>query len=81
MRDRFINGTIPVSFSPRRELQFAKKTSFLMAVAKYDFAKATRVALQAVVIASADKDAVDSILSLAQVAFGIDNTKAYKNVF
>lgn len=52
-----------------------------MAVAKYDFAKATRVALQAVVIASADKDAVDSILSLAQVAFGIDNTKAYKNVF
>ena len=81
MRDRFINGTIPVSFSPRRELQFAKKTSFLMAVAKYDFAKAARVALQAVVIASADKDAVDSILSLAQVAFGIDNTKAYKNVF
>lgn len=81
MRDRFINGTIPVSFSPRRELQFAKKTSFLMAVAKYDFAKATRVALQAVVVASADKDAVDSILSLAQVAFGIDNTKAYKNVF
>lgn len=81
MRDRFINGTIPVSFSPRRELQFAKKTSFLMSVAKYDFAKAARVALQAVVIASADKDAVDSILSLAQVAFGIDNTKAYKNVF
>lgn len=81
MRDRFINGTIPVSFSPRRELQFAKKTNFLMGVAKYDFAKATRVALQAVVIASADKDAVDSILSLAQVAFGIDNTKAYKNIF
>lgn len=81
MRDSFINGRIPVSFSPRRELQFAKKTNFLMGVAKYDFAKATRVALQAVVVASADKDAVDSILSLAQVAFGIDNTKAYKNVF
>lgn len=81
MRDSFINGRIPVSFSPRRELQFAKKTNFLMGVAKYDFAKATRVALQAVVVASADKDSVDSILSLAQVAFGIDNTKAYKNIF
>ena len=81
MRDSFIDGRIPVSFSPRRELQFAKKTNFLMGVAKYDFAKATRVALQAVVVASADKDSVDSILSLAQVAFGIDNTKAYKNIF
>ena len=81
MRDSFINGRIPVSFSPRRELQFAKKTNFLMGIAKYDFAKATRVALQAVVVASADKDSVDSILSLAQVAFGIDNTKAYKNIF
>lgn len=81
MRDRFINGTVPVSFSPRRALQLARKMNFLMGVAKYDFAKAAHVALQSVVIASADQDSTSTILSMAQVAFGIDNTKAYSKLF
>lgn len=81
MRDRFINGTIAVSFSPRRSVQFAKRIAFLKANnSKLDLALASRIALESVVLAGADKESVPEILSLAQVAFGVDTSQSYADV-